>query len=366
MPSSFPFVVIYSQVTLLQTMLRKCVSPIRRNLSGFNTTNTFNRYASTLIVGEHSNGVLSDTTKSCITAASQVPNNESINILLSGSDCQNAASDAAKLQGVTKVIYCSDDLYASNGLTENIANLICSVIRQYSFSHVFAGISSFSKDVMPRCAGILDISQISDCTQIIDEITFERAIYAGNAICNVSSKEDIKLVTIRPTAFDSNIAASTGGDAVIESVQSAQAFDAKQFLSDEIKDKSGPSLTSASAVVSGGRGMKNGENFAMLKDLCDLIPDCAMGASRAAVDAGYVGNDLQVGQTGKCVAPNLYLAVGISGAIQHIAGMKDSKVIMAINNDPEAPIFSIADYGLNADLFDAVPKLTEMLKKEAK
>jgi len=308
---------------------------------------------------------ISDQTKSCITAASQIPNNESINILLSGSDCQNAANDASKLQGIDKVIYCNDDLYASNGLTENIANLICSVIQKNSFSHILAGISSFSKDVIPRCAGILDVSQISDCTQIIDENTFERAIYAGNAICNVSSKENIKLLTIRPTAFDSNIDVSNN-DAIIESVESAQPFEFKQFLADEIKASLGPSLTSASAVVSGGRGMKNGENFEMLKTLCDLIPDCAMGASRAAVDAGYVGNDLQVGQTGKCVAPNLYLAVGISGAIQHIAGMKDSKLIMAINNDPEAPIFSIADYGLNADLFDAVPKLTEMLSKEAK
>jgi len=344
-------------------MLRKLTNPIQRNLSHLHRHS--NRYASTLIIGEHTNGILSDQSKSCITAASQIPNNDSINILLSGSDCQTAANDASKLQGVDKVFYCDNDLYSSNGLSENMANLICDVIQANKFSHILAGISSFSKDVMPRCAGILDISQISDCTQIINEHTFERAIYAGNAICNVSSKEDIKLLTIRPTSFDANIAVSDN-QATIESVDAAAPFANKEFISDEIKASSGPSLTSASAVVSGGRGMKNGENFAMLEQLCELIPDCAMGASRAAVDAGFVGNDLQVGQTGKCVAPSLYLAVGISGAIQHIAGMKDSKMIMAINNDPEAPIFSIADYGLNADLFDAVPKLTAMLEKEAK
>jgi len=278
-----------------------------------------------------------------------------------GKDCESVANEASKLNNVDKVIYCDSDLYSSYGLTENIASLITSVINKYSFSHVLAGISTFSKDVIPRCAGILDISQISDCTNIIDENTFERAIYAGNAICNVKSNENIKLMTVRPTSFDCNV--PEGGAGAIEKFDAADAFGGKTFMSDELTASSGPSLTSASAVVSGGRGMKNGENFDMLRKLCELIPDCAMGASRAAVDAGYVGNDLQVGQTGKVVAPNVYLAVGISGAIQHIAGMKDSKLIMAINNDPEAPIFSIADYGLVADLFDVVPKLTELLSK---
>ena len=348
-------------------MLRSLATPLRKNISSFHA-NRFNsisqRYGSTLIVGEHSNGALSDATKSCITAATQIPNNDSISVLLEGASSESVANDTAKLSNVDKVIYCDDALYASNGLTENIANLICSVVEQHGYSHVLAGISSFTKDVMPRCAGIMDISQISDCTKIVDEDTFERAIYAGNAVCNVKSKEAVKLVTIRPTAFDSNI--ESNGSGSVEKHEHADAFSGKQFIADEVTTNAGPSLTSAGAVVSGGRGMKNGENFEMLRNLCSLIPDCAMGASRAAVDAGFVGNDLQVGQTGKCVAPNVYLAVGISGAIQHIAGMKDSKVIMAINNDPEAPIFSIADYGLCADLFDAVPKLTEMLQKNAK
>lgn len=335
-------------------------------MSGSTLINThFNRYGSTLIIGEHSNGSLIDATKSCITAASQINNNESINVLIAGSNCEDVVNDTAKLQGVDKVLYCDDELYSSNGLTENISNLICSVIQNNAFSHVLAGISSFSKDVIPRCAGMMDISQISDCTKIIDENTFERSIYAGNAVCNVLSKEAIKLITIRPTSFNSNIEIMDK-TASIEKVDSAEPFLAKQFIADELAMSSGPSLTSATSVVSGGRGMKNGENFEMLRVLRDLLPDAAMGASRAAVDAGFVGNDLQVGQTGKCVAPNLYVAVGISGAIQHIAGMKDSKLIVAINNDPEAPIFSIADYGLVADLFDAVPKLTEMLQKEAK
>lgn len=344
-------------------MFKNCVNPLRRSLHNISPqlSTLSNRYASTLIVGEISNGALSDQSKSCITAASSITNNESISVLLMGKDCESVASQTAKLNNINKVIYCDSDLYSSYGLTENIANLITSVINKYSPSHVLAGISTFSKDVIPRCAGILDLSQISDCTGIIDENTFERAIYAGNAICNVKSNEKIKLLTVRPTSFDSNV--DEGGSAEIEKFDAAEAFAGKSFIADELTASSGPSLTSASAVVSGGRGMKNGENFDMLRKLCELIPDCAMGASRAAVDAGYVGNDLQVGQTGKVVAPNLYLAVGISGAIQHIAGMKDSKLIMAINNDPEAPIFSIADYGLNADLFEAVPKLTQMLEE---
>lgn len=348
-------------------MLRKFAAPLRKNINALHSnrfTAISQRYGSTLIVGEHSNGVLNDSTKSCITAATQINNNESINVLLSGTSCESVANDTAKLSNVDKVIYCDDALYESNGLTENIANLICNVIEQHGFTHVLAGISSFTKDVMPRCAGIMDISQISDCTKIVDEDTFERAIYAGNAVCNVKSKEAVKLVTIRPTAFDSNV--ESNGSGSVEKHAAVDAFNGKQFMADEVTANTGPSLTSATAVVSGGRGMKNGDNFEMLRNLCSLIPDCAMGASRAAVDAGFVGNDLQVGQTGKCVAPNVYLAVGISGAIQHIAGMKDSKVIMAINNDPEAPIFSIADYGLCADLFDAVPKLAEMLQGNAK
>eukprot|EP01084_Bolivina_argentea_P110621 197470_1 len=350
-------------------MLRHCLSPFKRNIHNFNRTNLihshFTRNGSTLIVGEHSNGSLTDSTKSCITAASEIPNNESINILISGSNCESIATEASKLCNINKVIYCDNSLYSSFGLSENHSNLICSVIEKYSFTHILAGISSYTKDVIPRCAGILDISQISDCMKIIDENTFQRGIYAGNAICNVQSNENIKLITIRPTSFDSDIN-TTNTQCEIEIYSPSDEFNGKQFITDEITKSSGPSLTSASAVISGGRGMKNSENFKMLRDMCELIPDCAMGASRAAVDAGYVGNDLQVGQTGKCVAPNVYIAVGISGAIQHIAGMKDSKLIIAINNDPEAPIFSIADYGYCADLFDAVPKLTDMLKGNAK
>jgi len=348
-------------------MLRKFVSPLRSNINALKAnrfTSISQRYGSTLIVGEHSNGALIDATKSCITAASQINGNDSISMLLTGTDSESVAKEAAKLSNIDKVLYSDDALYASNGLTENIADLICSVAKEHGFTHILSGISSFSKDVMPRCAGILDISQISDCSNIIDQDTFERAIYAGNAVCSVRSKEAVKLITIRPTAFDANVEAN--GSGAVEKCGVAEQFPGKQFLGDEVASTSGPSLTSAGAVVSGGRGMKNAENFEMLRNLCSIIPDCAMGASRAAVDAGFVGNDLQVGQTGKCVAPQMYLAVGISGAIQHIAGMKDSKIIMAINNDPEAPIFSIADYGLCADLFEAVPKLTDMLQTNAK
>eukprot|EP01083_Nonionella_stella_P028969 79860_1 len=351
-------------------MWKRCLSrSFTRNSPSFSNNSLhhrLHRHASSLIIGEHTDGLLSDATKACISAASQIANNESIHVLLSGSSCAAVANDTAKLNNVNNVIYCDNELYSSTGLTENISNLICSVIQKYSFSHVLGGISSFTKDVMPRCAGILDISQISDCTKIIDEDTFERAIYAGNAVCNVKSKEEIKLITIRPTSFDTNIESSEDNQATIETYDAVDAFIGKQFIADELAASSGPSLTSATSVVSGGRGMKSGENFDMLRTLCELIPDCAMGASRAAVDAGYVGNDLQVGQTGKCVAPNLYIAIGISGAIQHVAGMKDSKLIVAINNDPEAAIFSIADYGLVADLFDVVPKLTDMLNKATK
>eukprot|EP00483_Globobulimina_turgida_P002905 UN02910 len=256
-------------------MLRKWLSPLKRNIINNNNLihSHFNRYGSTLIVGEHSNGILSDTTKSCITAASQINNNDSINVLISGLNCENIANDTSKLKNVNKVIYCDNPLYSSFGLTENMSNLICSVIQKYSFTHVLAGISSFTKDVLPRCAGMLDLSQISDCIKIIDENTFQRTIYAGNAVCNVKSNETIKLITIRPTSFDCNIeCVGAGAEAIIEPFEEAlDAFGGKQFINDELTTSSGPSLTSASAVISGGRGLKNGENFNMLRGICELI-----------------------------------------------------------------------------------------------
>ncbi|MGD1877860.1 MAG: FAD-binding protein [Kiloniellaceae bacterium] len=308
---------------------------------------------STLIVAEHDNADVKPATLNAVTAAGQLPGD--IHILIAGAGCDAAAQAAAKIAGVTKVLKADDAAYA-HGLAENVAPLVAKLAAGYS--HVIAAATTAGKNILPRAAALLDVQQISDISAIEGEDTFVRPIYAGNALATVKSGDAIKVLTIRATAFDA--AAAEGGSAAVEAVESTGDVGLTTFKSQELTKSERPELTTAGVVISGGRGMQNGENFAMLERVADKLV-AAVGASRAAVDAGYVPNDYQVGQTGKVVAPDLYIAVGISGAIQHLAGMKDSKVIVAINKDEEAPIFQVADYGLVADLFEAVPELEKEL-----
>ena len=307
---------------------------------------------SVLIVAEHDNSSLKGGTLSAITAGLQLA--DSVDVLVVGAGCQEAASAAASVQGVAKVIV-ADNPAHEHQLAESVAPVVAEIGQQYS--HVLAAASTTGKNLMPRAAALLDVGQISDIIAVKSEDTFVRPIYAGNAIATVQSEDPIKVITVRTTAFDE---AGEGGAGAIESSDSAGAQDLSKFVGEELSQSERPELTSASIVISGGRGMQNGENFALLEKVADKL-GAAIGASRAAVDAGFVPNDMQVGQTGKIVAPDLYIAVGISGAIQHLAGMKDSKVIVAINKDEEAPIFQVADYGLVTDLFQALPELEEKL-----
>ncbi len=309
---------------------------------------------SVLVLAEiDANGVVPQT-RNAVTAALAI--NNDVHILVAGSDCAGQAGAAAKIAGVSKVLKADDAAYA-NGLAENVAELVKSVATSYS--HVLVGATSFGKNVMPRAAALLDVQQISEITDVVDAETFVRPIYAGNALATVKSSDAVKIITVRATAFDP--AAAEGGSAQIEDLASAGETGLSSFNGRELTKSERPELTQAGIIVSGGRGMGSGENFAILEELADKL-GAAVGASRAAVDAGFVPNDYQVGQTGKVVAPELYIAVGISGAIQHLAGMKDSKVIVAINKDEEAPIFAVADYGLVGDLFKAVPELTSEIE----
>jgi electron transfer flavoprotein alpha subunit len=278
-----------------------------------------------------------------------------MHLLVAGDASGNVAKAAASIAGVAKVLV-ADDKAFENGLAENLAPLLQSLSAGYS--HIMAAATTTGKNVMPRLAAMLDVMQISDIIKVVDANSFQRPIYAGNALSTVSSNEAIKVITVRGTAFEA--VASEGGSAAIEAVTGGGEAGLSAYVKSELSSSERPELTSASIVVSGGRGMQDGANFAMLEKVADKL-GAAVGASRAAVDAGFVPNDYQVGQTGKVVAPDLYIAVGISGAIQHLAGMKDSKVIVAINKDDEAPIFQVADYGLVADLFDAVPALEQEL-----
>ena len=308
---------------------------------------------STLIVAEHDNAALKPATLNAVTAAGQLPGET--HILVAGAGCDAAAEAAAKIAGVDKVLK-ADDAALAHGLAENLAPLVAKLAAGYS--HVIAAATTSGKNVMPRAAALLDVQQISDISAIAGEDTFVRPIYAGNALATVKSGDAVKVLTIRATAFDA--AAEEGGSAAVETVESTGDSGLVAFKGQELTKSERPELTTAGIVISGGRGMQSGDNFAMLERVADRL-GAAVGASRAAVDAGYVPNDYQVGQTGKVVAPDLYIAVGISGAIQHLAGMKDSKVIVAINKDEEAPIFQVADYGLVADLFEAVPELEKEL-----
>ena len=308
---------------------------------------------SILILCDHENGQLSPVTLNAVSAASQIGGE--MHLLVAGDQTGNVAKAAASIAGIAKVLM-ADDKSLENGLAENLAPLMQSLSGGYS--HMMAAATTTGKNVMPRLAALLDVMQISDIIKIDDANTFQRPIYAGNALSTVSSNEAIKVITVRGTAFEA--AAAEGGNATIEPVAGASDAGLSAYVKSELSSSERPELTSAPIVISGGRGMQDGANFAMLEKIADKL-GAAVGASRAAVDAGFVPNDYQVGQTGKVVAPDLYVAVGISGAIQHLAGMKDSKVIVAINKDDEAPIFQVADYGLVADLFDAVPALEKEL-----
>jgi len=308
---------------------------------------------SILVIAEHDHQSNKPVTLNVVTAARKI--DPDVHVLVAGTDCAGAAEEASHIHGITKVLKC-DAPELSHRLAENIAPVIVDAAANYS--HIMAPASTFGKNVMPRVAALLDTQQISDIIAVHDADTFDRPIYAGNAIATVKSSDAKKVITVRGTAFDA--VANDGGNSPIEDVASKGDAGLSSFVKQELSESDRPELTAARIVVSGGRGVGSAENFAIIEKLADKL-GAAVGASRAAVDAGYVPNDYQVGQTGKVVAPDLYIAVGISGAIQHLAGMKGSKTIVAINKDEEAPIFSIADYGLVADLFDAVPELTEKL-----
>jgi electron transfer flavoprotein alpha subunit len=308
---------------------------------------------SILVIAEHDNSSLNVATLNAITAAQAIGGD--IDILVAGTGCQDAAAQAGQVAGINKVLVADNEAYA-NSLAENVAPLIAEV--GASNSHILATATTTAKNIMPRAAALLDVQAISDISAVVSADTFKRPIYAGNVIASVQSSDAIKVLTVRGTAFDA--AAADGGSASVEAVASAHNAELSSFVGEEVAVSDRPELTAAEIVISGGRGMGNGENFHMLYSIADKL-GAAVGASRAAVDAGFVPNDMQVGQTGKIVAPDLYVAVGISGAIQHLAGMKDSKVIVAINKDEEAPIFSVADYGLVADLFTALPEFEASL-----
>ncbi len=308
---------------------------------------------SILVYAEHDNASIKGATLNTVTAAKAIGGD--IHVLVAGAGCQAAAEAAAKIDGVSKVLVADNAAYA-NQLAENVSLLVAELGKGYS--HVLAPATTNGKNFLPRVAALLDVNQISEISKVVSADTFERPIYAGNAIATVQSTDAIKVLTVRPTGFDA--ASATGGSAAIEAVATAKDAGNSKFVGEELAKSDRPELAGAKIVVSGGRGMGNGDNFKILYALADKL-GAAVGASRAAVDAGFVPNDMQVGQTGKVVAPQLYVAVGISGAIQHLAGMKDSKVIVAINKDEEAPIFSVADYGIVGDLFEIVPQLEKLV-----
>jgi len=309
-----------------------------------------------LVLAEHEEGAIVGATLSTVAAAKAVGGD--IHMLVAGSDCGGVAEAAAKIDGVSKVLVVDDAAYA-HPIAESMADLVVAMAAGYS--HVMANHTTVGRNVLPRAAALLDVAPIADIQGVIDADTFERPIYAGNAIATVKSSDSVKLITVRATAFEA--ASEEGGSASVESASAASGTDLSEFVGQELSQSERPELTSARVVVSGGRGMGSGENFSLLEPVADKL-NAAIGASRAAVDAGFVPNEYQVGQTGKVVAPELYMAVGISGAIQHLAGMKDSKVIVAVNKDEEAPIFQVADFGLVADLFKAMPEIDEELGKQ--
>ncbi|MDN3377523.1 MULTISPECIES: FAD-binding protein [unclassified Pseudoalteromonas] len=306
----------------------------------------------TLVIADHDNGILKPETSKTINAAVKLGN--SIDVLVVGENINEMATQVASIDGVSKVLVADHSVYAHQ-LAENTAELVISLAEAYS--HIVASATTTGKNFMPRVAALLDVAQISEIIDVVDADTFKRPIYAGNAIATVKSLDSKKVITVRASSFDLQTEQAA---VTVSTIDSAIDNQSSSFVSVEQTESERPELTAAEVVISGGRGMQNGENFALLNGIADKL-GAAIGASRAAVDAGFVPNDMQVGQTGKIVAPNLYIAVGISGAIQHLAGMKDSKVIVAINKDPDAPIFQVADYGLVADLFEVLPQLETAL-----
>ena len=308
-----------------------------------------------LIISEHDNTNLKSSTLSCVTAANKITSE--VEILILGNNCDSVVKSAEKVSGVKQVNYFSDQLF-THQVAEDLTETVINFTKKYEFTHIMSPSGTFGKNLLPRISALLDVQQISDVTKIIDHETFERPIYAGNAILTLKSSDKIKVITVRGTCFEP---ADFNGN--VKSIKHEVEYSSKnkvEFIKHELSDSDRPELTSAKVVISGGRGMQNGDNFKLLEGIADKL-GAAVGASRAAVDAGFVPNDWQVGQTGKIVAPDLYIAVGISGAIQHIAGIKDSKFIVAINKDEEAPIFNFSDYGLVGDLFEVLPKLEEKL-----
>ena len=309
---------------------------------------------SILVVAEHDQQQISSATCACALAAASAIGGD-VDVLVAGEGCQSAADAAAQIPGVSKVLM-ADSAQYGHALAEEMASIVASVAPGYG--HIIAATTTSSKNYMPRVAAMLDVAQISDIISVESPDTFKRPIYAGNAIATVQSADSVKVLTVRGTAFDP--VPAEGGNASVEPVGVTDEVGVSEWVKEDVVELERPELTAASIIISGGRGMQNGENFSLLESVADKL-GAAIGASRAAVDAGFVPNDMQVGQTGKIVAPDLYIAVGISGAIQHLAGMKDSKVIVAINKDEDAPIFQVADYGLVADLFKAVPEMDALL-----
>ena len=308
---------------------------------------------SILVIAEHDNIELKGATLNTVTAAKEI--SSEIDLLIAGSNCSSVVEKASLVEGINRVLVADKPAY-KNFLAENIGSLVAEIGKNYS--HILAPATTNGKNFLPRVAALLDVAQISDISSVVNEDTFERSIYAGNCVATVQSSDPLKVLTVRTTGFDA--CSETGGSASVEEIPIDNDLGISSFVKEELAKSDRPELTAADIVISGGRGMQSGENFSLLEGIADKL-GAAIGASRAAVDSGFVPNDMQVGQTGKIVAPNLYIAVGISGAIQHLAGMKDSKVIVAINKDEEAPIFQIADYGLVADLFDALPELESKL-----
>ena len=310
---------------------------------------------SILVLAEHNNIDIKSSTLSTISAASQI--DQEIEVLVTGHDCEELANKISKCEKVSKVINV-DNEKLKNPIAENIEPIVLAIAKNYT--HIMAPATTFGKNIFPRIAVKLDIAQVSDVIKILSSDTFMRPIYAGNALATVKSNDNTKIITIRPTSFDP--VETSGGNEVVEKLDFEIQNNSVEFIEREESQSERPELSTARVVISGGRGLQSADNFKLLNEIADKL-NAAVGASRAAVDAGYVSNDYQVGQTGKVVVPDLYIAVGISGAIQHLAGMKESKVIVAINKDEEAPIFNVADYGLNADLFEALPQLSSELDK---
>ena len=306
---------------------------------------------SILVVAEHDNNEIKGSTLNTVTAASEIGGD--VSVLVAGSESSSAAEQASKIAGISSVIHVDDPIY-KNFLAEDLGNLVASIAE--GFNYILAPATTFGKNFLPRVAAKLDVQQISDIISVEDADTFKRPIYAGSCIATVKSNDSVKVITVRTTAFDAS--PMTDSSVTVNSGDVVDSLNNANFVSDEIAESDRPELTAAEVIVSGGRALGSSENFKIIEALADKL-GAAVGASRAAVDAGYVPNDYQVGQTGKIVAPTLYIAIGISGAIQHLAGMKDSKVIVAINKDEDAPIFQVADYGLVGDLFEAVPELTD-------